>query len=89
MPEGARNTYQQKLKLTPAQERQLEQTLWRCRVLYHTTHDQRISVWRQRGVSLTRYRQESAWKAVRADLPDYAALHSHVWHEVLARRDTT
>ncbi len=41
------------------------------------------------GVSLTRSSQEAEVKARRADLPDYAALHSPVLQEVLARVDKT
>ena len=86
---SVRKTYQEKLKPTPAQERELERVLWRCRILYNTALEQRITLWRQRGVSLTRYSQEAELKALRADLPDYAAMHSHVLQDVLARLDTT
>jgi len=86
---SVRKTYQEKLKPTPAQERELERVLWRCRTLYNTALEQRITLWRQRGVSLTRYSQEAELKALRADLPDYAASHSHVLQDVLARLDTT
>jgi len=54
-----RKTYQEKLKPTPIQERQLEAALWRCRTLYNTALEQRISLYRQRGVSLSRYAQEA------------------------------
>ena len=86
---SVRKTYQEKLKPTPAQERELERVLWRCRILYNTALEQRITLWRQRGVSLTRYSQEAELKALRADLPDYAAMHSHVLQDVLARLDKT
>jgi hypothetical protein len=49
-----RKTYQAKLKPTPAQERALEAVLWRCRTLYNTALEQRITLYRQRGVSVTR-----------------------------------
>src|SRR5258708_4302563 len=86
---SVRKTYQEKLKPTPAQERELEAVLWRCRTLYNTALEQRISLWKQRGVSLTRYQQEAELKALRADLPEYAALHSHILQDVLARLDKT
>src|SRR5260370_4479284 len=89
MLETVRKTYQEKLKPTPAQERELERVLWRCRTLYNTALEQRITLWRQRGVSLTRYSQEAELKALRADLPDCAAIHSHVLQDVLARLDKT
>jgi transposase len=53
--ESVRKTYQEKLRPTPAQARQLEAVLWRCRTLYNTALEQRIYLWKQRGVSLTRY----------------------------------
>jgi len=89
MPETARKTYQEKLRPTPRQERQLELVLWRCRTLYNTALEQRISLWKQRGVSVTRWQQEAELKTLRADLPDYAAIHSHVLQDVLARLDKT
>ena len=84
-----RKTYQEKLKPTPAQERQLEEVLWRCRTLYNTALEQRITLWRQRGVSLTRYQQEAEMKTLRAEMPEYAALHSHILQDVLGRLDKT
>jgi putative transposase len=84
-----RKTYKEKLRPTPAQERELERTLWRCRTLYNTALEQRIFLWRQRGVSITRYQQEAQLKMLRAEMPEYAALHSHVVQDVLARLDKT
>jgi putative transposase len=84
-----RKTYQEKLKPTPIQERQLEAVLWRCRTLYNTALEQRISLYRQRGVSLSRYAQEAELKDLRADLPEYGAIHSHILQDVLARLEKT
>jgi putative transposase len=87
--ETVRKTYQEKLRPTPAQERELERNLWRCRTLYNTALAQRIFLWRQRGVSITRYQQEAELKTLRAEMPEYGALHSHVLQDVLARLDKT
>jgi putative transposase len=87
--ETVRKTYKDKLRPTPQQERQLEMVLWRCRALYNTALEQRISLYRQRGVSLTRFQQEAELKAMRAAMPEYAAIHSHVLQDVLARLDKT
>ena len=87
--ETVRKTYQEKLKPTPAQERELERVLWRCRALYNTALEQRIALWRQRGVSLTRSQQEVDLKDLRAQFPEYADIHSHVLQDVLARLDKT
>jgi putative transposase len=89
MSQAVRRAYQEKLKPTPQQERALEAILWRCRRLYNTALEQRITLWRQRGVSLTRYQQEAELKDLRAELPEYASLHSHVLQDVLARLDKT
>src|SRR5689334_15963705 len=89
MAETVRKTYKYKLKPTPDQERALETGLWRCRLLYNTALEQRITVYRQRGVTLSRYAQEAELKALRAALPEYAAIHSHVVQDVLARLDKT
>jgi putative transposase len=84
-----RKTYKEKLRPTPTQERQLEEVLWRCCTLYNTALAQRIFLWKQRGVSISRYQQEGDLKGLRADLPDYGALHSHILQDVLARLDKT
>jgi Helix-turn-helix domain len=41
MKETVRKTYKEKLRPTPAQERQLERVLWRCRTLYNMALEQR------------------------------------------------
>jgi len=84
-----RKTYKEKLRPTPQQERELERVLGRCRTLYNAALEQRIVLWKQRGVSITRYQQEAELKALRAEMPEYAAVHSHVLQDVLARLDTT
>jgi putative transposase len=84
-----RQTYQEKFRPTSMQERQLEEVLWQCRILYNTALAQRIFLWKQRGVSISRYQQEAELKALRAAFPDYAAIHSHVLQDVLARLDKT
>ncbi len=38
---------------------------------------------------VTRSQQEAELKAIRADFPEYTALHRHVLQDVLARLDTT
>jgi putative transposase len=56
----------------------------------HTvTLEQRITAWQRCHVSVTRFEQEAELKAIRAALPEYAAIHSHVLQDVLACLDTT
>src|SRR5262249_22301458 len=84
-----RKTSQEQLRPTPAEERALERVLGRGRTLDNTAREQRIMLWKQRGVSLTRSQQEAEVQALRAELPEDAAFHSHVLPEVLARLATT
>jgi putative transposase len=63
--------------------------VWRCRALYNTALEQRITAWERCHVSLTRSQQEAELKAIWAAYPAYAAIHSHVLQDVPARLDTT
>jgi putative transposase len=87
MPEAVRKTFKYKLIPTPAQEAALDAVLWRCRTLYNVALDQRIAAWQRCHVSVSRYEQEAELKAIRAEMPAYAAIHSHVLQDVLARLD--
>jgi putative transposase len=84
-----RKTYKYKLKPTSEQERELARVLGLCRSLYNTALEQRIIAYRRAGVSLSRFQQEGELKDLRAELPEYAAIHSHVLQDVLARLDKT
>ena len=86
---ACRKTYKEKLRPTPAQERALERVLWHCRTLYNVALEQRIIAWQRCHVSLTRYQQEAELKTIRAEVPEYAAIHSHVLQDVLAHLDRT
>ncbi len=85
--ETVRKTYKEKLRPTPTQERALEAVLRCCRTLYNAALEQRITAWTRSQVSVTRYQQEAELKAIRAEMPEYAAIHSHVLQDVLARLD--
>jgi hypothetical protein len=84
---SVRKTSQKQLRPTPTQERALDAVLWRCRTLSHTASEQRSTAWPRCHVAVTRAPQEAARKDLRADFPDYAALHAQVLPEVLARLD--
>jgi putative transposase len=86
---SVRKTYKEKLRPTPHQERQLEAVLWRCRTLYNAALEQRITAWVRCQVSISRYEQEAELKDIRAEMPEFAAIHSHVLQDVLARLDKT
>jgi putative transposase len=87
--ESLRKTFKYKLKPTPQQEQLLAETLWRCRTLYNTALEQRITAWQCCHVAVSRFQQEAELKEIRAAFPEYAALHSHVLQDVLARLDKT
>ena len=82
-------TYKYKLKPTPEQERELERVLMLCLWLYNTALEHRIIAWQLRRVSVSRFEQEAELKDIRAAFPEYAAIHSHVLQDVLARLDKT
>src|SRR6476660_308254 len=84
-----RKTYKYKLKPTPEQERELGRVLGLCSSLYNTGLEQRITAWQRARVSVSRYQQEAELKDIRAALPEYAAIHSHVLQDVIARLDKT
>jgi len=79
-----RKTYKEKLRPTPAQERALDEVLWRCRELYNAALKQRITAYQRRHVSVSRYAQEAELKEIRAELPEDEAIHSHILQDVLA-----
>ena len=60
-----------------------------CRALYNVALEQRITAWRRRHASISRYEQEAELKAIRAEFPEYAAIHSHILQDTLARLDKT
>jgi putative transposase len=60
-----------------------------CRWLYNTALEQHITAWQRVRVSVSRFQQEAELKDIRATFPEYAAIHSHVLQDVLARLDKT
>jgi putative transposase len=84
-----RKTYKYKLKPSPQQEQELGRVLGLCRWLYNTALEQRIIAFQRRHVSVSRCEQEAELKDIRADMSEYAAIHSQVLQDVLARLDKT
>ena len=87
--ETVRKTYKEKLRPTPSQEQALDEVLWRCRTLYNVALEQRMTGWERGQGSAKRFAQEAELKELRAEFPEYAAIHSHVLQDVLARLDKT
>jgi len=64
--------------------------LHRCRLLYNSALEQRLTWWRRgHGRSATRFQLDAELKEIRAALPEYASIHSHVLQDVLARLERT
>ncbi len=84
-----RKTYKYKLNPTPSHEREMGRVLGLCRWLYNTALEQRVTAWQRARVSISRFQQEAEVKDIRAAFPEYAAIHSHVLQDVLARLDKT
>jgi putative transposase len=87
--QAVRKTDQYNLKPTLVQERELERVLWASRTLYNVALEERSTAWQRRRVSVSRYQQEAELTEIRAAFPDYAAIHSHVVQDVLARLEKT
>jgi putative transposase len=60
-----------------------------CRWLYNAALEQRITAWQRCHVLLSQYQQAAELKDVRAAMPEYASIHSHVLQDVLARLEKT
>jgi putative transposase len=84
-----RKTFKYKLIPTPTQERDLGRVLGLCRQLYNTALEQRVIAYRRLGVSLSCYQQQTELKDIREAFSQYAAIHSHILQDVLARLDKT
>jgi len=87
--QAVRKTFKYKLTPTPEQERGLERVLLLCCQLYNVALEHRKTAWERSHVSVSGYAQEAELKDIRAAFPEYAAIHSHVLQDVLARLDKT
>jgi len=85
----APKSFKHKLIPTPNQTRALDEAVWRCRDLYDVALEQRLTAWQRRHVSVSRYEQEAELKGIRAEVPDYPPIHSHILQDVLGRLDKT
>ncbi|MGZ6281767.1 MAG: RNA-guided endonuclease InsQ/TnpB family protein [Ktedonobacterales bacterium] len=87
-----RRTYKYKLKVTPEQERRLEEVLYRCRVLYNAGLENRIKAYettklRRNPAKISRFDQALELKDIRAEMPEYETINSQVLQNVLDRLD--
>jgi putative transposase len=82
-----RKAYKYKLKPMPEQERQLEQFVWRCRLLYNSALEQRKTAYERCNITLSVYQQQAGLPDLKAAFPAYAEIHSQVLQDVLTRLD--
>lgn len=88
-PATVYKTFKYKLKPTPEQERTFEQWLHLCRQLYNAALEQRIAAWKRTRTRVSYNQQAQELKDIRAAMPEYADISSHVLQNVLARLDRT
>jgi putative transposase len=67
----------------------LDTVLWRCRTLYNVALEERKTAWERRRVSVNYYQQKAALPDLKADFPEFVAVHSQVLQDVLLRLDRT
>jgi putative transposase len=84
-----RKTFTYQHNPTAQQEGGLGRVLGLCRHLYNTALEQRITAWRRCRVSLSQNQQAAELKDIRAAMPEYAAIHTHVLQDLLARLEKT
>jgi putative transposase len=82
-----RKTFKYKLCPTQEQKRAFAHILARCRELYNAGLEERREAWRKCHVTASRFQQEAQLKDIRAEIPEYADIHSHILQDVLARLD--
>jgi putative transposase len=78
-------TYQ--LQPTAEQEETMAVVLRRCRELYNAALTERREAWRRRRVSSTVAGQSAQLPDIKQERPEYQAIHSPVWQDVLTRLD--
>src|SRR5260370_4525429 len=88
-PHHIRKTFKYRLKPTPAQERALEDVLWRCLELYNAGLEERKTAYEKCGVSVNFAMQSAQLPGIKAVRPEYQDINAQVLQEVLHRLDKT
>lgn len=68
--EGRRKADKDKRKPTPAQARQLEPVLWRCRTLSNPALEQRLTAYHRCGITRTSSQQHAELPDLKAAFPE-------------------
>ncbi len=83
----ARKTFKYKLKPTQEQERMLDRTLMLGRHIYNAAIEERREAWQKCGVSVSYYQQKAELPPIKAEMPEYAEVHSQVLQDIVQRVD--
>ena len=83
----ARKTFKYKLKPTQEQERMLDRTLMLGRHVYNAAIEERREAWQKCGVSVGYYQQKAQLPPIKAEMPEYAEVHSQVLQDIVQRVD--
>jgi putative transposase len=87
--QGIHKTYKYRLAPTPAQEKVLEEVLWRCLELYNAGLEERRTAWEKCGVSVTFAMQSAQLPDIKDARPEYSEINAQVLQDVLHRLDKT
>ena len=79
--------YEYRLYPTAAQAAALDETCRLLRALYNAALQERRDAWQKQRVAITKKTQELQLKLIRAEHPEYEAIHSHVLQDVVSRCD--
>jgi putative transposase len=79
--------FKYKLEPTKVQVAKLTWTLERCRELYNAALEERITAYKKRGLTVTRYQQDKYLPEIKEFRPEYNDVHGQVLQDVLKRLD--
>lgn len=80
-------TYKFRIYLTSEQQERIFSTLNLCRWLYNSALEQRITAYKKRKTSLSRYTQTNELPELKREFPEFRNVHSQVLQNVLDRLD--
>ena len=87
--QSIRKTYKYRLAPTPAQEKVLEEVLWRCRELYNAGLEERKTAWEKCSASVTFAMQSAQLPSIKDARSEYRDINAQVLQDVLHRLDKT
>jgi putative transposase len=82
---SVRKAFKYKLCPTPRQAQVLDRTVMLCRHVYNAALGERREAWRLRSITVTYYQQKAELPDIKAQMPEYAEVHSQVLQDVVLR----